>query len=400
MFILENIKDILFLPSIKYKEFEEILDFVPNNFILHKNLDFNNISSKFYKNILDSITYFIKNNYDVRELKNLKFIISLSGGVDSMVLTSLLNSNYLLSSLKNNNINIDSICISAVHINYNNREETVKEQKFLELWCKLNNINIYIKEIKHIKRGEINRSEYEKITQNIRYDFYKEIIELEKSNFIIFGHHKDDIIENIFANLCRGRSLLNLASMSSETKIQDVNIFRPMLNINKEMILNCAEKLNIPYFKNSTPDWSIRGKFRNEIYPLLINTFGDQLDNNLLYLNQQSEDWNKLLNNEIIEKFMDEIIFREINSFTINLNNNIRENFHIKFNYEKYKSYSITFWTTIFQKLFHKYHKSTPSRKALQGFLNSINNSKITFISLSNLCNCKIINNIVYIQFK
>ena len=50
------------------------------------------------------------------------FIVSLSGGVDSMVISSIIK--YLGYKL---------VCI---HINYNNREASVSEAEFLEKWCK------------------------------------------------------------------------------------------------------------------------------------------------------------------------------------------------------------------------------------------------------------------------
>ena len=404
MFIFDTFKNILFKNEIiDLNIYSNVLVNVPDKFISKDKLTFDiNIFTDIKKIIL-SIKNFIENNYNLNINNtvdnNIKLIISLSGGVDSMVLSSILNSDYLIKELKKYNINLNSILLIAIHINYNNREETQDEQKFIEDWCKINNIKLYTKIINEVKRGEINRADYEKITRDIRYNFYKEILHLENLDSIIFGHHKDDIIENIFANMCRGRSLLNLASMSSEAIINDVKIFRPMLEINKNFIYKLAYNQNIPYFKDSTPNWSVRGKFRQEIYPLLINTFGEQLDQNLLLLNEQSQNLNDVIDNEIIKNFINKVSF---NCHIKNLNENekIQHSYNIKFNSEEYKSFNITFWLIIFQKLFHKFSKPIPSRKAMQSFIKAINSNKIGFISISNLCVCKIINNVIYIKFK
>ena len=218
------------------------------------------------------------------------FIVSLSGGVDSMVVISIIH--YL------------GYNVIAAHINYNNRPETILEEQFLDEWCKFNEIKLYKKVITNIKRATTKRSDYETITKMIRIEFYKEILKKENSDVIILGHHKDDIIENIFANVCRGRNILDLAVIQEHTVLSNINIARPMLDYYKQTILDFAKKYQIPYFKDTTPDWSVRGKYRNQIYPLIEDTFTKTIKNNLIYLSEQSSQWNQLINNEIIKPFM------------------------------------------------------------------------------------------------
>ena len=76
------------------------------------------------------------------------YIVSLSGGVDSMVIASILHM-----------LKFEVIC---VHINYNNRPESLAEAKFLQQWCAHNKIRFVLKNIDFAKRGEINRNFYEK----------------------------------------------------------------------------------------------------------------------------------------------------------------------------------------------------------------------------------------------
>ena len=42
--------------------------------------------------------------------------------------------------------------VSALHINYNNRNETNLEQKFLEDWCYYNSTPLHVKSITSLKR--------------------------------------------------------------------------------------------------------------------------------------------------------------------------------------------------------------------------------------------------------
>ena len=53
---------------------------------------------------------------------------------------------------------------------------------------------------------------------------------------------------------------------------------RSLLNVSKNNIYQFVQKHNIPYVKNSTPEWSQRGKIRNNIVPVLkLNLYPDYL---------------------------------------------------------------------------------------------------------------------------
>ena len=161
---------------IDYKHYENILEYIPTNNIKIINQTFNN------HELLDCFRKYLKQN------NKKKYFVSLSGGVDSMVIVTILK--YLGCN------------VIAIHINYNNRNETKEEEKFLKDWCKYNNIKLYVKSIDNFKRT-VKRSIYESDTRKIRFDFYNEILNTENTdkdlseNEILVGHHKDDIVENI-----------------------------------------------------------------------------------------------------------------------------------------------------------------------------------------------------------
>lgn len=335
----------------------------------------------------DECKQFIKNNnYDtkkeiVKEINNYcltkntdTFIVSLSGGVDSMVIASIIH--YL---------NYNCIC---VHINYNNREESKKESEFILKWLDFNNITYIFHDIQNFKRGEINRNSYEEETKNIRFNLYKKAFEKypNSKNCVMLGHHKDDVIENIFNNVCRGRNLLDLPIMFIENKIENVIISRPMINLYKKEVFAFAHENNIPYFKNTTPSWSMRGIFREKIYPLLNSTYSN-LSINLLKIGQQSREWNKIIQIKIIEPFLDKIIYFE-DGFQFYIDDEINSPF--------------SFWNIIFAKIFHSYSKACPSSKSILGFMNYIKirdlNGKKYKLTNNTLCIIK--KGIAYFNFE
>ena len=346
----------------KYEDNLEVLEYIPKD-IFHQidTDDYNENNSLFI-----SIKNFCKKHNEKGSL-----IVSLSGGVDSMVLISIIK--YL------------GYYVIALHINYNNRTESIKEQKFIETWCAYNNIKLYVKEITHIKRNDCKkRGLYEAVTKEIRFKFYNEILKKEKLNSILLGHHKDDIVENVFANVCRSRFILDLAVIREQNIINNINICRPMIKHYKKDIYDFAHKYDIPYFKDTTPDWCVRGKYRKIIAPAIEDAFSENVKNNLIELGQQSDEWNTLVNKIIIDPFLNEIIYNEKS---------------INFNVKKYIDYPFCFWLQIFMRLFYKYNHNCPSRKSIQNFLNILIIQKNCNILISNKTICKLRNNWVYIEF-
>ena len=51
------------------------------------------------------------------------------------------------------------------------------------------------------------------------------------------AHHQDDLFENFFIRILRGSGLKGLTSFDEKTKINDVNILRPLINQKKEDML-------------------------------------------------------------------------------------------------------------------------------------------------------------------
>ena len=360
--MLKYLIDAILNSSFRFTNYRNILETMPlDNRCIHE------YSYDKKNSLVKIIDQFCKNN------KNNDFIVSLSGGIDSMVLISIIkNLGYT---------------VIGVHINYNNRAETQMEQDFLVQWCNFNNIKLYIKIIYDLKRKNSKRSDYESITKKMRFDFYKEIMKKENIDMIMMGHHKDDIVENIFANVCRGRYILDLAVIKKESIVENVNIARPMIDFYKIAIYDFAKQYQVPYFKDTTPLWSVRGKYRNEIYPRIEDAFSANIKENLVGLSKQSYEWNSLVQEQIIKPFMDNITFFQDGA---------------TFNIDKYNNYPLCFWNVIFMNIFYHFDKSCPSRKGIQNFMNCINKENIHLcnISISKLCICSLKKNIVSIEFK
>jgi tRNA(Ile)-lysidine synthetase-like protein len=190
---------------------------------------------------------------------NLPLIVSLSGGVDSNVLL------YLCSFLK--------VPIIAIHINYNNRKTCDMEEDFLKHYCSMLNIPLYIRKISELNRNICHknglRDLYEDLTKQIRYDMYKQLVQIYGSSYICLGHNLDDCFENIITNISKNQKYDNLHGMNVFSIIDDIHFYRPFLSIPKSQIIQFAHQHFIPYLEDSTPKWSARGRIRDFIKPCL-----------------------------------------------------------------------------------------------------------------------------------
>lgn len=316
-----------------------------------------------YSQILEPIIKADKLNNDFTDLIFEKdiYCISLSGGVDSMVLMDILHKR--------------DKKIIAIHINYNNRDESIIEENFLKQYCEERQIT-FICHSFDIKRGFINRNYYENYTKQIKFQIYEKIIKDFNLDCILLAHHKDDVIENIFTNFCRGNNFLNLSVIKQSNIIMNVNIVRPLINYYKKDIYNYAHYYEIPYFLDTTPEWSVRGKFRNTIKFYLLDTFAG-FKNNLLKIANESAEWGTLIQTKIIDKYIDTIVYNVIKEEKI-------IEMLLIVNDEDYSKYPLCFWSEIITKIFHKYNKNAPSRKSLELFMKAISNNQEKKILLKN----------------
>ncbi|KDO19342.1 hypothetical protein SPRG_15404 [Saprolegnia parasitica CBS 223.65] len=205
--------------------------------------------------------------------------ISLSGGVDSMVIA------YLLVKLAPRYNNFKVV---AVHIDYKNRAESTAEATYVEAWCKPLGIECYVRRIDECQRATTKREEYERISRDIRYTTYAEIMARHRIPGMCVGHHRGDVQENVISNMMKGQSLLGLNGMSTSSTVNGVRIWRPLLAIDKDAIFDFAHVFGVPYMKDTTPQWSTRGKLRRQLMPLLHEMYGAGYLNNLSNLGQEA----------------------------------------------------------------------------------------------------------------
>jgi tRNA(Ile)-lysidine synthase len=185
---------------------------------------------------------------------NPKFLLLVSGGVDSMVLS------YLFLKYFPQQFGI-------LHINYQLRgSESDSQQKLVKDFSQKNGINYYIFQVDIPSEKNVQLE-----ARNIRLKKAQDICEKHQYNYIVTAHHKDDVVETFLFRLFRGTGIDGLAGM----QILEKNFFKPLLNINKNSIYDYAQKNNIFYLEDSSnfQNKYTRNQLRNIIIPEIEKYF-------------------------------------------------------------------------------------------------------------------------------
>ena len=76
------------------------------------------------------------------------------------------------------------------------------------------------------------------LLQEKRYNLLINQSKKFKINHILFGHHEDDVYENFLIRLLRGSGLKGIVSLDKTTLINNANILRPLINVEKRFNLH------------------------------------------------------------------------------------------------------------------------------------------------------------------
>lgn len=289
-------------------------------------------------------------------------IVSLSGGVDSMVIASVLA--HLVQDC-----NFD-LKVYAVHIDYANRPESGAEADFVKRYCEERGITFCLRRIVEATRGVTSRDDYERISREARYQCYRDTVAGCKEDCgdshdrvgVMLGHHRGDLRENVLSNSHKGSGPLDLSGMTAVSVNDRVVIYRPLLPLEKKEVLDYAHKFGVPYFKDTTPNWSTRGKLRNRLLPLLQEIYGEGCMNNLSNLATESDQARILLHDAVLGPFLDKVE---------------RHPMGITFDTAAWRNQGLFFWKFVLRETLHNASLGMFSDKSVGSFLNRIQADKL-----------------------
>lgn len=215
-----------------------------------------------------------------QEIKPGKYIVAVSGGVDSVVLLNMLS--------KNNDLHL-----VVAHFDHGMRPHSSRDRIFVQ-----NLANTYDLPFEYAE-GSLGKDASEEVARRARYLLLNKVKEKYHASAIITAHHQDDIIETQIMNLLRGTGRKGLSSLQSNQQV-----IRPLLSYSKQDILNYAVSHNLDWVEDETnsDESYTRNWIRHNIVPKLSTS------QRRFLINLQTT---HATNNKVIDEILDTYIHPE-----------------------------------------------------------------------------------------
>mgnify|MGYP003787646281 CR=1 FL=1 len=178
-------------------------------------------------------------------------VVSVSGGLDSMV---------LLDFLRRMNLNL-----VVVHFNHQKRANSDKEAEMVKEYTEKYHIpfNYY--------KLTINSSDFQNRARILRHRHLEEVASRLNTPYIVTAHHLDDLLETVLISLTRGSNILGYAGMRQITEIGNYTYVKPFLYLEKAELLDYANRHRVPYMEdesNYTSEY-LRNRYRLTLVPIM-----------------------------------------------------------------------------------------------------------------------------------
>ncbi|HET9850152.1 MAG TPA: tRNA lysidine(34) synthetase TilS [Candidatus Saccharimonadales bacterium] len=202
-----------------------------------------------------------------------KYVLAVSGGVDSMVLLDLLASR-------------PGLDLVVAHFDHGIRPGSTGDAQFVK--TKAQKLNLAFE----LGQGRLGPAASEEQARRARYDFLESTRARHNALAIVTAHHQDDLIETALINTIRGTGPQGLTAI-----LRNQEIVRPLLSTPKAQILDYARAQNLDWVEDetNTDERYLRNWVRARLMPKLSETDRQKLLTGLYRLEQVLDETNVLM---------------------------------------------------------------------------------------------------------
>lgn len=206
-----------------------------------------------------------------------KYVVAVSGGVDSMVLLDLLRQKPRLE-------------LVVAHFDHGIRPNSADDRKLVQRIAKAYGLPfVYAK-------GNLGPTAGEALAREARYAFLRRVQSDQGAKAIITAHHQDDMLETAIMNLLRGTGRRGLSSLRSRK-----DVVRPLLEWTKKDIRDYAEEHDIVWSEDYTneDEHYLRNYIRHNILSRFTREARDALLQHMKQAGKINDEIDKLLDNDL-----------------------------------------------------------------------------------------------------
>ena len=164
------------------------------------------------------------------------FAVAVSGGPDSLALS-------FLSKIYSVKKGLD---VKFFIVDHKIRPESSREARLVKKYL----TKIGVKAQILIWKGKKTSGNLQSIARKKRYNLLFDSCHRNNIYNILLGHQSEDLLENFFIRILRGSGLKGLISLDTETKVDKMNLLRPLLCERKDDLILISKKAFNFYIKD------------------------------------------------------------------------------------------------------------------------------------------------------
>lgn len=210
-------------------------------------------------------------------------LLAFSGGPDSLALLHLLL-NYRLKR---------SFPLALAHVDHGWRKESGNEAQEIARMAEKLGLPLH-QAILHPEEMEGN---LEASCREARLGFFSELCKKHHYQAVLIAHHANDFAETVLKRVFEGSSLPYLCGLRPVTEVYEVTLWRPLLSITKQTLLNWLAERSLKGFDDHTnrdPQY-LRARFRTHILPQLSAVFGKEVSPGLCRIGMEAAELREYL---------------------------------------------------------------------------------------------------------
>ena len=247
-----------------------------------------------------------------------RVLVGVSGGPDSVCLLHILNRCRKEMALS----------LHIVHINHGIRKrESKREEKFVSHLAGRMDLPITVKSLDVPSYAREKRLTIEEAARDMRYSAFEQLAGKLNAKKIALGHTASDQVETVLMHLLRGSGPQGLSGIPPVRKLGSTVIVRPLIEVNREEILNYLKKNKLTFCLDSSNRKTeyFRNKIRLKLLPLLRKNYNENIDGALLRLSEILKEENAYWE-RVVERVLGKVVSWEAEKILIDFKRFLRYN--------------------------------------------------------------------------
>jgi tRNA(Ile)-lysidine synthase len=186
--------------------------------------------------------------------------------------------------------------LHIAHVDHGWREESAKEAAGLKDEAEKLGLPF------HSIRLEPPRTQNkEDLARKARLSYFRTLFDAIPFQALLLGHHADDLAETALKRVFEGAHLPFLGGMEPISRLEGMEVWRPFLHIRKREIFQFLSSRRLaPLLDATNRDPSfLRSRMREETIPLIAQSFGKEIVENLSCLSERASELKKYLDRRI-----------------------------------------------------------------------------------------------------